>query len=79
MLWTLIIVVAFIIGAIVAFNGWIEKQRGEDGNKKLIAGIGSSKAQYGPLIVLSQRQTRVYQQLVCGQIGRLAPVEDEKR
>jgi hypothetical protein len=46
---------------------------------KLIAGIGSSKAQYGPLIVLSQRQTRVYQQLVCGQIGRLAPVEDEKR
>lgn len=40
MLWTLIVVVAFIIGAIVAFNGWLEKQRGEDGNKKLIAGIG---------------------------------------
>jgi hypothetical protein len=41
MIWTLIIVVAFIIGALVAFNGWIEKQRGEDGNKKLIAGIGA--------------------------------------
>ncbi len=41
MVWTIIIVVAFIIGAIVAFNGWIEKQRGEDGNKKLIAGIGA--------------------------------------
>jgi magnesium-transporting ATPase (P-type) len=41
MIWTLIVVVAFIIGALVAFNGWIEKQRGEDGNKKLIAGIGA--------------------------------------
>ena len=43
------------------------------------AGIGSSKAQHGPLIVPSQRQTRVRQQLVGGQIGRLAPVEDGLR
>lgn len=41
LIWTLIIVIAFIIGAIVALNGWLEKQRGEDGNKKLIAGIGA--------------------------------------
>ena len=41
LIWTLVIVIAFIIGAIVALNGWLEKQRGEDGNKKLIAGIGA--------------------------------------
>jgi hypothetical protein len=41
---------------------------------KLEAGIGSSKAQHGPMIVPSQRQTRV-RRLVGGQIGRLAPVE----
>jgi magnesium-transporting ATPase (P-type) len=41
LIWTLIIVIAFIIGGIVALNGWLEKQRGEDGNKKLIAGIGA--------------------------------------
>lgn len=41
LIWTVIIVIAFIIGAVVAFNGWMEKQRGEDGNKKLIAGIGA--------------------------------------
>jgi magnesium-transporting ATPase (P-type) len=41
LIWTLIIIIAFIIGAIVALNGWLEKQRGEDGNKKLIAGIGA--------------------------------------
>ena len=46
---------------------------------KLIAGICSSKAQHDPLIVPSQRQTRVYEQLVCGQIGRLAPVENGLR
>jgi hypothetical protein len=46
---------------------------------KVKAGIGSSKAQHDPLIVPSQRQTRVRQQLVGGQIGRLAPVEDGLR
>ena len=49
LIWTLIIVIAFIIGAIVALNGWLEKQRGEDGNKKLIAGIGA------PLSLLAAR------------------------
>src|SRR6516162_854720 len=46
---------------------------------KLRAGIGSSKAEHGPLIVPSQRQTRLYQQLVCGQPARLAPVENGSR
>jgi hypothetical protein len=41
LIWTLVIVIAFVIGAVVALNGWLEKQRGEDGNKKLIAGIGA--------------------------------------
>lgn len=41
LIWTLIIIIAFIIGGVVALNGWLEKQRGEDGNKKLIAGIGA--------------------------------------
>jgi hypothetical protein len=37
------------------------------------------QSQHDPLIVPSQRQTRVRQQLVGGQIGRLAPVEDGLR
>ena len=41
LIWTLIIVIAFIVGGIVALNGWMEKQRGEDGNKKLIGGLGA--------------------------------------
>src|SRR5271156_6583792 len=36
----------------------------------------SGKSECGPLIVPSERQTRVRQQLVCGQIAWLAPVED---
>ena len=46
---------------------------------KLRAGIGSSKAEHGPLIVPSQRQTRLYQQLVCGQPARQAPLENGSR
>ena len=46
---------------------------------KLRAGFGSGKAKQGPLIVPSQRQTRLYQQLVCGQPARLAPVENGSR
>src|SRR6516164_9180528 len=46
---------------------------------KLRAGIGSSKAEQGPLIVPSQRQARLYQQLVCGQPARLAPLENGAR
>ena len=37
---------------------------------------GSGKAERGPLLVPPKRQTGVRQQLVCGQIARLAPVED---
>src|SRR6516225_5061983 len=46
---------------------------------KLRAGIGSSKAEQGPLIVPSQRQARLYQQLVCGQPARQAPLENGSR
>src|SRR5215471_17491240 len=46
---------------------------------KLRAGIGSTKAEYGSLIVPSQRQTRLYQQFVCGQPARLAPLENGSR
>ena len=38
--------------------------------------IGSSKAEQGPLILPGERQTRVRQQLVCGQVGWLAPVKN---
>ena len=46
---------------------------------KLSAGIGSSKAEHGPLLVPSQRQARVHQQLVCSQPARLAPLENGSR
>ena len=46
---------------------------------KLRAGIGSSKAEHSPLIVPSQRQTRLYQQLVRSQPARLAPIENGSR
>src|SRR5215831_20623846 len=38
--------------------------------------ICSSKAEQGPLLVPGEWQTRVRQQLVRGQIARLAPIED---
>src|SRR6516164_6875455 len=37
---------------------------------------GSGKTERGPLIVPGERQTRVLEQLRCGQIARLPPVED---
>jgi hypothetical protein len=40
------------------------------------SGSGSGKAEHGPLLMPGQRQTRVRQQLVRGQIARLAAVED---
>ena len=36
----------------------------------------SSKAEHPSLLVPGERETGVCQQLVCGQIARLAPVED---
>ena len=41
--------------------------------------IGSRKAEHGALLVPGQRQTRVREQLVCGQIAWLVPVEDGLR
>src|SRR5215467_12886236 len=41
--------------------------------------IGSSKAEQGPLILPGQWQTRVRQELVCGQVGWLVPVENGLR
>jgi len=37
---------------------------------------GSGKAEHGPLLAPAKRQTRMRQQLVGGQIGRLTAVED---
>ena len=37
---------------------------------------GSGKAERGPLLVPAKRQSGMRQQLVCGQIARLAAVED---
>ena len=65
------------VGDTAAERGWAVRPSAI--SIKLRTGIGSSKAQHGPLIVLSQRQTRVHQQLVCGQGGRLAPVENGSR
>src|SRR6516225_450416 len=39
-------------------------------------GSGSGKTERGALLGPGQRQTRVHKELVCGQITRLAPVED---
>src|SRR6516162_11592519 len=40
---------------------------------------GSGKAKHGSLLVPVKWQTRMRQQLVCGQIARLPPVEDGLR
>ena len=39
-------------------------------------GSGSGKTEGGPLIVPGERQTRVIEQLLCGQIARLPPFEN---
>jgi len=47
---------------------------------KVKAGIGSSKAQHGPLIVgQASGRRECVSKFVGGQIGRLAPVEDGLR
>ena len=69
---------ATITGKKAGFQARLRRSRFSD-IEKLRAGIGSSKAEHGPLIVPSQRQTRLYQQLVCGQPARLAPVENGSR
>jgi hypothetical protein len=48
----------------VTIPGWFE------------SGSGSCKTERGALIGPGQRQTGVREQLVCGQIARLAPIED---
>ena len=46
---------------------------------ELWARIGLRKAEQGPLILPAQRQTRVRQQIVGRQAGRLVSVEDRLR
>src|SRR6516164_1890368 len=41
-----------------------------------LSSVSSGKAEHGLLLVPAKWQTRMRQQLVCGQIGRLASVED---
>src|SRR6516225_5985424 len=62
------------VPALARKRGRVASGRSDIGQLLLRSDAG--KAEYGPLLVPAKRQTRVRQQLVCGQIARLASVED---
>src|SRR6516162_2853512 len=62
------------VPALVRNRGRVASWRSDIG--QLLLRSGSGKAEHGPLLVPAKRQTRVRQQFVCGQIARLASVEN---